>query len=481
MVGRISRLTSENKKIAFVNPPLTAQERYGKFRNGGDFIPPYGLTHLAASVRQMGWEPAIVDAPALGLDCSEAAKAALDGGARVIGITAATMSIFNAHDLAKAIKLQNPKATVIIGGPHVTALPDDTLQRFPSFDFAVVGEGDLTITELLPALEDGSGLEDVSGITYRRNGAIEVTATRGLVPDLDTLPMPAWDLLPDLATYYRPSIMGYVRLPANSIVLSRGCPFHCTFCSAAVFGNTIRAYSAEYAFEMMAEMSRRYGIRELEIRDENFLVKRKRMQDLCERLRSSGLDLTWSCNARVDAIDREILQVMRDAGCWQIAFGIESGDQGILDLEQKSVTLDEIRKAVRMTAEAGIQARGFFMLGHPGETEETLRKTVEFACELPLSSVHFTHFTPLPGSPIYPEARKYGSFDEDWRKLTYWHPVFVPHGLDRATIAKWERRAFRRFYLRPKILSYHLKRMTTYAYFSRLAQGAYTLARVLTR
>jgi len=422
-----------------------------------------------------------VDAPALKLDCSAAAKAALEGGTQIVGITAATMSIFNAHDLAKAIKHQNPKATVVIGGPHVTALPDDTLQRFPAFDLAVVGEGDITIEELLQALHNGGDLDGVQGIAYRRNGTVEVTAKRELVPDLDALPMPAWELLPDLATHYRPSIMGYVRLPANSIVLSRGCPFHCTFCSAAVFGNTIRAYSAEYAFELMAEMSRRYGIRELEIRDENFLVNKKRMMDLCERLRSSGLDLTWSCNARVDAIDPEILAVMGDAGCWQIAFGIESGDQGILDLEKKGVTLDEIRQAVRLTADAGIQARGFFMLGHPGETEDTLRRTVEFACELPLSSMHFTHFTPLPGSPIYPEARKYGSFDEDWRKLTYWHPVFVPHGLDRATIARWEKRAFRQFYLRPAILGYHVKRMTSWTYFSRLAQGAFTLSRVLSR
>ena len=150
-------------------------------------------------------------------------------------------------------------------------------------------------------------------------------------------------------------------------------------------------------------------------------------------------------------------------------------------MERIGVSLDKIRRGVQMTADAGIQARGFFMLGHPGETENSLRKTVEFACQLPLHSVHYTHFTPLPGSPIYQEADRYGTFDRDWRKLTYWHPVFIPTGLDSATISRWERRAFRDFYFRPKVLWYHIKRMTTLTYFWRLAQGAYTLFRVLTR
>ena len=469
------------KKVSFINPPLTPRERYGRLRNGGDFIPPYGLTHLAASVREEGWDTAIVDAPALGMDTITTAKTALDGGTAVVGITAATMSIYNAHDVAEAVKVLDPGVKVVIGGPHATALPEDTLDRFPKFDVGVVGEGDVTIVELLESLENGCDLDEVAGIVFRRNGDVLRTASRDLVRDLDTLHKPAWDLLPDLATCYRPSIMGYVRLPANSIVLSRGCPFQCTFCSAAVFGNSIRAYSAEYSFEMMMEMVERYGIRELEIRDENFVVDKARMRDLCERILKSGVDLTWSCNARVDAIDAGTLEVMREAGCWQIAFGIESGDQGILDTEKKGVTLEEIRHAVRLTAEAGIQARGFFMLGHPGETEGTLEKTVDFACELPLSSVHFTHFTPLPGSPIYEEADRYGSFDRDWRRLTYWHPVFIPHGLDPAKISKWERKAFRKFYLRPRILGYHIKRMRSYTYFNRLAQGALTLFRVLTR
>jgi radical SAM superfamily enzyme YgiQ (UPF0313 family) len=219
----------------------------------------------------------------------------------------------------------------------------------------------------------------------------------------------------------------------------------------------------------------------LEIRDENFVVDKKRMLMLCKLLQSSDIDLTWSCNARVDAIDPDLLKVMRDAGCWQIAFGIESGDQRILDMERKGVSLDEIRRGVRITADAGIQARGFFMLGHPRETEESLRKTVAFARELPLHSVHYTHFTPLPGSPIYQEADRYGTFDRDWRRLTYWHPVFVPTGLDADTITRWERKAFRDFYFRPKLLWYHIKRITTFTYFWRLVQGAYTLFRVLTR
>ena len=468
-------------KIIFVNPPLKPEERYGHRALGGDFVPPIGLCNLAASTREKGWEVSIIDAQIWENKFSHEilAHAIVEQKPKYVGLTSVTAAIYSAARLAQQIKSKNPDIITIIGGDHLTALPEETMEEFPSFDIGVIGEGDITIVELLQALDQEENLEEIPGLVIRNSHEVGRTPNRPFVSNLDSLPFPAWDLLPDLATYYRPSIMGYHKLPAGSVILSRGCPGQCIFCDRAVFGNNLRSYSAEYSFKMIEDLYYHYGMRDLEIRDENLVIYRKRLKALCQLLIESKMKIYWSCNARADHVDPDLLSLMRRAGCWQIAYGIESGNQEILDFEKKGISLQQIEKAIKWTAEAGIEARGFFMIGHPKETEETLRQTVDFAKRLRLHCFHTTYFTPLPGSEVYKYAHTLGEFDNDWSKLTDWFPVFIPHGLTKKDLEYYSKRAFTEFYLRPRIIWYYFKKLRYKAYWLKLMRAAYTLFRIM--
>ena len=277
-----------------------------------------------------------------------------------------------------------------------------------------------------------------------------------LVRDLDSLPFPAWDLAPGFPSAYSPAAHTYRRLPAATMFTTRGCPEQCAFCDRSVFGNTVRAHSAEYVVEQMAVLADRFGVKDITIYDDAFPLLKPRLMRICELIGKRGLDLTWSCNSRAGLADPGALAAMRAAGCWQIGYGIESGDQAILDRIKKRLRLDEIERAVRITEEAGIRTKGFFMIGHPGETPGTISRTVEFAKRLPLSDYQTCFFTPFPGTQARAEAGKWGVLEDDWSRMNLLYPVFVPLGLTREELAWRAARSYREFYLRPRILLRYL-------------------------
>jgi radical SAM superfamily enzyme YgiQ (UPF0313 family) len=190
-----------------------------------------------------------------------------------------------------------------------------------------------------------------------------------------------------------------------------------------------------------------------------FFIFKEKVKKLCQLLIKENLNLSWSCAGRVNAIDEELLRLLRKAGCWHISYGIETGDENILKLIKKNITLDQVRKAVEMTAKAGIAAKGFFILGHPTETEMSIKKTINFAKSLPLSDTSFFKMTPLPGSELYNVAKKYGEFDNDWKKMNLLTTVFIPFGLTKRKLEEFEKKAFREFYLRPRIFLSYLQRV----------------------
>lgn len=465
--------------IVFVSPPLTIQDRYGlKFQSGGQ-TPPTGLANLAAMVRRCGRDTAIVDAAALGWGYERTVQAVLEGGHRYVGITAVTISISHAGRLARMLKEANRDLVIIAGGPHFSAVPGETLARYPDFDLGVMGEGDHTIVELLEALDQGRNLEEVPGLALCRDGGVHLTGRRKPIMKLDELPLPAWDLLPDLAHAYCPPVHTVKRVPAGMLVTSRGCPGKCVFCANNVFGSTCRAYSAEYALTMIKELHHRYGLREIQIRDDNFLVYRKRLIELCHMLKAEGMDLVWSCTGRVDNVTPDILRLMKEAGCWQIWYGIESGSQMVLDLLKKDITLPQAEAAVRMTAEAGIDPCGFFILGNPGETPGTLEETIEFALRLPLAEAHFGFMTPLPGAELYERAEEFGLFANNWDSLTGWTPSFIPFGLTEDQLRRASKKAFRSFYFRPRIIWAYLKKMRSFRHVRVYLNGLLALGEFL--
>jgi len=448
----------ERKKIiVFVNPPVMRADK-GDFRLKREVsVPPEGLCYLAACTREAGFNTYIIDAPNLGFDHGQATENILNLEPHYVGITAVTITIHDAARLAKMVKEKAPEVVTIIGGVHVTVLPERTMELFPEFDIGVIGEGEVTIVELLQALSRGEDLSKVKGIIIRRNSNLIRTEARPFIQNLDILPFPAWDLLPHLGKYYKQSVARASRFPAASLVTSRGCPGKCAFCALSVFGNRLRGFSAERVYELFRHLAEEYGIRSIVINDDNFVVFRKRLKELCERLLQEPLGLTWSCFSRVDNVTSEVLQLMKKAGCTDVAYGIESGSQRLLDECKKGITLKQAEEAVKWSKDAGLKVTGYFIIGFLGETRATMEETIAFAKKLPLDDFLLSYMVPYPGCELYQKAHELGEFNEDWANMNQWEINFIPRGLTREEMESYFKRAFREFYLRPGIMLGHAR------------------------
>ncbi|MFA7402992.1 MAG: radical SAM protein [Pelobacteraceae bacterium] len=446
-------------KILFLTPPSSSEERYGTLAGAGSSTPALGILLLAATARRLGHEVVVIDAAALEIGMKRIMERVRQFQPDVVGISTTTLAVCHAASLADQIKAEMVRTLIVVGGPHISAAAEETMLRFGSFDLAVIGEGEATLVEILSALDDRRTFQDISGICYRDSDGIKITARREFIKDLDTLPFPAWDLLQDFPLRYAPAPFKVKSLPSASLVSSRGCPNQCIFCDRSVFGTGCHAFSVDYVIRMMLELYNKHGIRHICFEDDTFVTFKQRLIELCERLIALKLDLSWSCLGRANHVNAESLALMKQAGCWQISFGIESGSQEILDTIHKNVTLDQIRTAVKLCRDTGILTKGFFIVGHPGETRETLAQTINFALELPLDDISVSMLTPFPGTEIYDRAAEFGQFDGDWSRMNLLNAVFVPFGLSQDDLEVSQRELMRRFYLRPRIVANYLVRL----------------------
>lgn len=437
------------------------EERYGSLAGAGSCLPSLGILFLAAITRQKGFSTALSDASALSLTMSELLQRVESERPDVLGLSATTFSIFHAAAFAALAKEKLPDLIVVIGGPHVSAAPLETMGRFAVFDVAVIGEGEVTIIDLLEAIDNKSPFIDIPGIILREGGDLKSTGRRQFLTDLDKLPYPAWDLLDGFPEKYLPAPFKVRKTPAASLVTSRGCPNSCIFCDRSVFGTSCHAFSAEYVVGMIRHLAENFGIREFSFEDDTFITFKKRLVAICHGIIDLGLDISWTCLGRVNGVDKETLELMRRAGCWQISFGIESGCQEILTAIHKNVTLAQIEKALSLCSDAGIFSKGFFIVGHPGETRETLSRTFDFAMKLPLDDISVTMLTPFPGTEIYERAAEFGQFDSDWSRMNLLNTVFIPNGLTRECLEQHQRNMLKQFYLRPRVIFGYIRRLVS--------------------
>src|SRR5262245_11571437 len=446
-----------SRAIVLVDPP------YDRVAPGYEFVrfvtnraPALGLLHLAAMARAHGYDPSIIESDIEGLDEVAVAERIVARAPRFVGITLFTVGVWSAAKIARRVKQELPGTTVIVGGPHISSMGRETLERFECFDCAVVGEGEWALVELLAALESGGDLTGISGLIWRDGEGLRENASRPIPQDLDDLPMPAWDLLPGFPEAYPPAIYDYPRGPVATLAASRGCPFHCKFCDTSTFGARVRAYSPAKVVEMIEVLHARWGVRHIMFVDDLFLASRTRVTEFCKRLIATGLRITWTCAARVDTVKPDILALMEQAGCWEISFGLETGSDDLLARMDKQARVARSEQAVGWTHAAGIRTKGLFMLGYPGETPETIRATRDFARRIPMNIMNLSKFTPYPGSPIYVELYGEKIRPDHWKKMNGMNFTFAPEGITIAELDRAYQRLLLGFYFRPRVVHHYV-------------------------
>jgi len=232
--------------------------------------------------------------------------------------------------------------------------------------------------------------------------------------------------------------------------------------------------------KMINHLYDKYGVRHFRINDDNFILFKKRFYEICRRLIEGGPKITWSCFARVDGVNPEILKLMKDAGCWQISYGVETASQEIHDIEEKNIDVKQIEQAIKWTHQAGIKIVAFCMIGHPLETPQTIRATVNFVKRLPVDDFKMMFVTPFPGTELYANAEKYGVLDRDWRKMNaYIEPCFIPRGMTKEELIKYRNKAFREFYLQPRIIFSYLFSIRSMKQVSNIFKGIKALFKLL--
>ncbi|MBU4360267.1 B12-binding domain-containing radical SAM protein [Patescibacteria group bacterium] len=440
-------------KILFVQPPFSNNKSiYDLTRYA-----PTGLPAVAAYVRERNanLEIEIYDTNIKeDYSIETIIKYILDKKPDILGMTAMTINILPALEIIDRVKGQNPNITVVVGGIHVTILPEEILSH-RSVDFVVIGEGEIICDELLKNLNKPENYKDIKGLGYKENGQIKINERRELIKDINELPIPAYDLL-ELKKYHSPYTL---RTPFASMMRSRGCPFQCIFCGVQnMFGQRFRVQTPERTIKEIEHLINRYGIREISFKDSEFTIDVKNLMDFCDLLIKNKYDLVWSANARVDRINPEMYRKMKKAGCHTVTFGVESGDQEILNILKKNVTLEQGSLAVKAAKKAGLNTNAGYMLGCPFETKETLNKTIDFACELDTDYVSFGFATPFPGTEMRELADEHGwMLGKDLTHTTYTDLTMNATNLSNEELKAVSKKAFMRFYLRPK---YILKRLT---------------------
>ncbi len=438
-------------KIALINPAMRTSFPQ----------PPLGLAFIAAVLEKEGHKVKIIDAQALGIDEDKTARKAAKFD--IVGITSMTPTFNSAVRTAKTIKKINKSCFIIMGGPHSTVLPQKTLKDIKEVDAVVFGEGEKTIAELVKSIEIKRSLSRVAGICYRSKGKIKTNKPRPPIKDLDSLPMPAYHLLP--IKKYRPFPPHGKKLPYMAMMTSRGCPYRCTFCFKSIFGRKYITQSAERIVNEIKYLIEKLGIRELLFYDDSFTINRERTIKLCNEFIKNDIRILWSCETRVNHVDKELLEKMKEAGCYIISYGVESGDQKILNNLKKDITIEQARNAFILTRKAGILTVAYFMIGSPGDTRRTVRKTINFAKEIDADFAQFSICTPFPGSELYDNLIRRGIKIEDWDKASYVtsktksKPIILTDYLNEREVKGFYSIAYKEFYFRPRYLLKTIARM----------------------
>lgn len=449
-------------KVLLIFPPPS--DKYSRdYKNAIGSGVPLGVAHLAAALERGGFNVEAFDFQLPGNNDSSL-RETLRGGFGMIGISVFTLSAHSAYDIIGMAREESPGSTVVVGGPHPTALGPAVLDECGA-DVAVFGEGEITVVELARAAARRDSFDAVKGIAFRRGGEIVATAPQPLVENLDTLPPPALHLF-DIKRYAQPGAASR-HFPSINMITSRGCPFNCSFCFKKLWGPRSRFMSVGRVMFDIVELRDKHGAGEVAFFDDTFTLDRDRVISLCEKMLEEKKPLPWRCNSRVDRVDAKLLARMRLAGCYSIGYGIESGNAEVLEKCGKGITLEQVRNAVELTRRAGMESRGYFIFNLHGDTRETMEDTTRFALSLPLTVANFTMALPYIGTRLReivesdPGCRMDSVRWNDWSAYCDKEPLFTQGDVEADELKKIIARAYSRFYLRPSYILRALKRVNS--------------------
>ncbi len=428
-----------NLRVLLIHPPAETFKL--------DSIP-LGLAYIASVAREKKHKVRVVE-----LDPSftkeELEKIVAEFAPEVVGISAMTLQIVQAFKAADFVKDASPGVITVLGGAHVSALPDLTLNN-PHIDVIVHGEGDETFGQLLDCLSSGKDFKNLEGTGYRENGKLIINPPRALLQNLDRIPSPALDLF------------DYTRYNEGSMISSRGCPFRCIFCAASVIhGHKLRFASAQRVVDEMELLVKKYHYDHVRFWDDTFTANKKRVGEICDEILKRRLPVTWSCYAHVVTLDEELLAKMKQAGCCYLEFGIESGSPRIQKILNKNLNLESVKRTIEQVHKAGLGIKTDFMLGAPDETKEEIYQSLKLAIDLDPDVASFAILMPYPGTPLYSTSYGDGPPEGDWNRFIH-SPLYakvtddssplVSKHLSREELDRLMRYCHRKFYFRSKYI-----------------------------
>lgn len=434
-------MTDRNADLFLIYPPWPVLDDRAILQNS---LPPLGLLSIGAYALELGYKVVVCDVHGEKLGEEELRSRLLKHRPRLVGISVLTNMSLPAHKIARIVREVLPDTMIVVGGVHAEAMPERMLKN-GAIDAVGRGDGE----EIVRSLLEGKPFPEIEGLSYRQNGAVVHNPPRAVNMDLDRYPFPAYHLV-DFANYF-PAVGSYRNLPAINMLMTRGCPGRCAFCNSA--RTTLRARSPERVVQQIKLLREKFGIRQIQFYDDTFTVFKKHVLDFCERLAAENLGITWTAYIRGDCFSEDMAIAMKKAGCHQVLMGIETGSEKIAQKIGKPIDRARYKETVDIAHRHGLEVRGSFIIGNMEETWETMQETLDFAMELDVDLFQLNISTPYPGTALYNEASEKG-----WLKHHNWYSygqgdvlVQQPQIAD-ADIFRFERYAFRRFYLRPKAM-----------------------------
>lgn len=434
-------------KVTFINPP----QPNSKYKFLGVVAPSLGIGYMAAVLEENNIDVDVLDANALDLTYDEIGKEIINRESDIVAITALTPTIGKALDTADVIKNYKSDTIVVLGGYHPTFEYEAVLEE-ESVDVVVRGEGEYTMLDLVETIDLGGDLKNVQGLAFKDKASQEliVTPDRPIIQDLDELPFPAFHLFP-MDKYKILNITTNVA----TIITTRGCPMQCSFCSsAALHGRHLRRRSYENVVDEIEIRLKEQNIDTIAFMDDTFTLDVKFVKNFCAEVKRRNLKFWWGCTSRVDTLNEELLETMKDAGCITIFMGVESADQQMLDKMNKNITVSKTITAFKLARKVGIRTIASCVIGMPEDTKETMKQTIDFVDSLKPNYALYSLATPYPGTRFYKETFEKNLIKiKDWSKFTLISPVLDTIDCTKEDLRSIQKKAFLRFYLRPGYLA----------------------------